>query len=317
MRIRVLALAAALGASAAGAQEPPARFRGELGIRYWYSTGIQKHSHTAEDVLPQFGNPTSVLTYENLDAHAAEIHGRQSFGERWFLKGVLGVGRIITGSFRDEDYFAGQDKFSDTLSSVPDGWLSYGFVDLGRYQWILGERASSFGAFVGYGQWTEFVDAYGATFLVDDVGTGTPISRGVKVISNKTIWRALRVGVAANVGLTERTRITADFAFVPYATVRNEDSHHLRSQPVGSQDGALGPVPNILITGRGRGLQVEGELRHEIVRRWDLSLGWRYWYLKSTHGERTLPNDPDFPALPLVELYSKRFGAMLTLTRRW
>lgn len=311
MRIRVLAAAAAaLCASAAAAQEPPSRFRGELGIRYWYSTGIQKHSHTAEDVFPQLGNPTSVLTYENLDAHAAEIHGRQNFGDRWFLKGQLGFGRIITGSLRDEDYFAGQVAFSDTTSSVPDGWLAYGFVDVGRYQWVLGERASSFGAFIGYGQWTEFVDAYGATFTVDEIGDGSEIPRGVKVISNKTIWRALRLGVAANVGLTERTRLTADFVFVPYATVRNEDSHHLRT-------GELGPAPNILITGRGRGLQVEGELRHEVVRRWDLSLGWRYWYLKSRHGERTLPNDPGFPALPLVELYSKRFGAILGLTRRW
>lgn len=312
MRIRVLALAGALAASAAGAQEPPSRFRGELGVRYWYSSGIQKHSHTAEDAFPQFGNPTSVLTYANLDAHVAEIHGRQSFGERWFLKGVLGVGRIITGSFRDEDYFAGQDKFSDSISSVPEGWLSYGFIDIGRYQWILGERAHSFGAFIGYGQWTESVDAYGATFLDDDLGDGAPISRGVKVITNKATWRALRLGITANVGLTERTRLTADFAFVPYATVRNDDSHHLRTDP-----GELGPAPNIVITGRGRGLQVEGELRHEVVRRWDLSLGWRYWYLKATHGERTLPNFPDFPALPLVELYSKRFGAIVTLTRRW
>jgi hypothetical protein len=312
MRIRVLALAAALGASAAGAQEPPSRFRGELGVRYWYSTGIHKHSHNAQDAFPEFGNPTSVLTYENLDAHTVEVYGRQTFGERWFLKGMLGVGRIFNGSFDDEDYFAGQEKFSDTTSSVPEGWLTYAFVDIGRYQWVLGERASSFGAFIGYGQWTEYVDAYGATYTVDTVGDGAPISRGVKVISNKVTWRALRLGLTANVGLTERTRLTTDVAFVPYATVRNEDSHYLRTDP-----DDLGAAPNIVITGRGRGLQIEGELRHEIARRVDLSLGWRYWYLKATHGERTLPNFPDFPALPMVELYSKRFGVLVSLTRRW
>jgi hypothetical protein len=312
MRIRVVALAAALGASAASAQELPSHSRGELGVRYWYSTGIHKHSHNAQDAFPEFGNPTSVLTYENLYAHTAEVYGRQNFGERWFLKGMLGVGRIFSGSFDDEDYFAGQEKFSDTTSSVPEGWLTYAFVDIGRYQWILGERASSFGAFIGYGQWTEYVEAYGATYTVDTVGDGESIGRGVKVISNKVIWRALRLGVTANVGLTERTRLTTDVAFVPYATVRNEDSHYLRTD---ADD--LGPAPNIVITGRGRGLQIEGELRHEIVHRVDLSLGWRYWYFKATHGERTLPNFPDFGELPLVELYSKRFGVIVSLTRRW
>jgi hypothetical protein len=313
MRVRAVAFAALLGASAAGAQdERPSAFRGELGVRYWYSTGIHKHSHSAQDRFPELGNPTSVLTYENLDAHAAEIYGRQNFRGDWFLKGVVGAGRIITGSFDDEDYFAGQEKFSDTTSSVPDGWLSYFLVDFGRYQWILGERAHSFGGFIGFGQWTEYVDAYGATYTVDTEGDGQPINRGIRVISNKAVWRALRLGVAANIGLGERTRLTADLAFVPYATVRNEDSHYLRSDP-----GDLGPPPNIVITGRGRGLQVEGELRHEIARRTDLSLGWRYWYLKAVDGERTLPNFSGFDSLPVTELYSKRFGVIVSLTRRW
>ena len=310
MRIRFLDCVLALALAAPAIAEE--LNRGELGVRYWYSSGIHKHSHSAQDQFPELGHPTSVLTYENLDAHTLEVYGHQNFAQRWFLKGMLGVGRVFNGAFRDEDYFAGQEKFSDSTSSVPEGWLAYAFVDVGRYQWVLGERASTFGVFLGYGQWTESVDAYGATYTLDTLGDGAPIRRGVKVISNKAIWRALRLGMTANVGLTERTRLTADFAFVPYATVRNEDSHHLRTHP-----DDLGPAPNIIITGRGRGLQVEGELRHEIVRRVDLSLGWRYWYLKATDGERALPNFPDCPELPLVELYSKRFGAILTLTRRW
>lgn len=312
MRLRVLAFAAGLWTCAAAAAEPPTSFNGELGLRYWYSTGIHKHSHSAQAAFPEFGNPTSVLTYDNLDAHAVEIHGRQSIGDRWFLKGILGGGRIIAGSFDDEDYFAGQQKFSDTTSSVPDGWLWHLIVDVGRSQWVVGERNHSFSVFVGYGQWTEYVEAYGASYTVDTEGDGAPIDRSIKVISNKAIWRVLRLGVGADVGLTHRTRLVVDLAFIPYGTVRNEDSHYLRTAP-----DDLGPAPNIVITGEGRGFQFEGELRHEIARRVDLSLGWRYWYMRATRGERGLPNFPDFPDLPLVELYSKRFGATLTLTRRW
>lgn len=312
MRFRGLALALALGAPAAGAQEPPSHFNGELGLRYWYSSGVHKHSHSAQNEFPQFGNPTSVLTYENLDAHAAEIYARQSIGDRWFIKGILGGGAIITGSFDDEDYFAGQQKFSDSTSSVPEGWLWYLTLDVGRYQWALAKPTSRVSVFFGYAQWIEYVEAYGASYTVDTEGDGAPISRDVRVIGNKAIWRALRLGFAADVRVSSRTTLTTEVAFIPYGTVRNEDSHYLRTGP-----DDLGPAPNILIRGYGHGLQFEAELRHEIVRRVDLSLGWRYWYMKATHGERSLPNFADFPDLPLVELYSKRFGVTATLTRRW
>lgn len=304
MRIRVLILLLGIAAwTGVGAEEVP--LRGEFGVRYWVSTGETKHSHSAQAAFPAFGHPTSVLHYDNLDANAIEVHLRQFFEGRWFIKGTLGTGRINTGSFRDEDFFAGQEKFSDTISSVPEGWLSYGTIDIGRSEWVLQEGRHSLGAFIGYGQWTEYVDAYGLTDLMG----GSPISRDVKVISNKAIWRMLRLGVNGSFAFGERTRLAADIAAIPYATVRNEDSHHLRTDP-----NDLGPVPNIIIEGKGAGFQLDVDLRHEVVRRWDLSLGWRYWYLKSTDGERKVR---DFMDLPLVELYSRRHGATLSLLRRW
>jgi hypothetical protein len=312
MRIRAVVFAALLVASAAAAQERPAAFRGELGVRYWYSTGIHKHSHSAQGQFPNLGNPTSVLTYENLDAHAGEVYGRQNFGGSWFLKGNVGGGRIITGSFDDEDYHAGQQKFSDTTSSVPEGWLWYFSLDVGRYQSLRTKYGSRLSGFIGYAQWTEYVDAYGATYTVDTEGPGAPIPRGVRVISNKATWRAVRLGLAADLGLSSRTKLAIEAAFIPYGTVRNEDSHYLRADP-----GDLGQTPNIVITGYGRGMQFETVLRHEIAPRLDFSIGWRYWYMKATHGERTLPNFPEFDPLPLVELYSKRFGVTVALTRRW
>jgi hypothetical protein len=285
--------------------EPSLARRGDLGVRYWLSSGETERRHNAQGVDPTLGNPTSVLLYENLDANVFELFGRQNFRNHLFLKGTLGVGQVNRGSFDDEDFNAGQVKFSDTTSSVTQGRIGYGTIDLG-YQWVLREGAVTLGVFGGYGQWTENVDAYGATDHLGDIGGD--ISRDVKVISNKVVWRALRVGFSGEFLFGAALRLSLDLAAIPYATFRNEDSHHLRDD--------LGPVPNILIDGRGIGVQWDAELRYEIRRRTELGLGVRYWYLQSTEASRSLPNLPGFAELP-AELYSMRTGVTLSLRRFW
>src|SRR4030095_13382597 len=128
-----------------------------------------KWAHNAQQVAPTLGNPTSVLTYENLDANALELFGRQVFAREWFLKGFIGVGRINTGSFHDEDFNAGQVKFSDTTSSVSAGRMGYGALDVG-HQWVLRQGAINLGAFAGYSQWTEEVEASGASDHLGFIG---------------------------------------------------------------------------------------------------------------------------------------------------
>src|SRR5918994_1145661 len=76
--------------------------RGELGLRYWLSTGETKHSHNAQVLIPS-----------------------------------AGMGRVNKGSFDDEDYNAGQVKFLDTTSVVKEGRISYFTLDVGRYEWSL------------------------------------------------------------------------------------------------------------------------------------------------------------------------------------
>ena len=303
-RCCALLLLSVVCATATAENPLPAARRGELGARYWLSTGENKHSHSAQGINPAFGNPTSVLLYENLDANVFEIFGRQRLEGELFLKGTVGFGRINRGMFDDEDFFAGQVKFSDTSSSVTAGNVGYLTLDLG-HQWVLQDGAT-LAVFGGVTQWTEDMDAYGATI---HVGPIAPISHSTLVISNKVRWRALRVGFAGDFVLGSRTRLALDLALSPYAEVRNEDSHHLRPD--------LGPVPNIILRGEGWGLQWDAELRHQIRRRTELGVGVRYWYMETTDGRRQLPNFPGFPELPLTELYSTRFGVTLSLRRTW
>jgi len=309
MRIAALTTALAVSAGALAEESPAPTQRGDLGVRYWLSTGETKRSHNAQSFDPALGNPTSVLLYENLDANVLEIFGRQNFAGRWFLKGFLGIGRVNTGSFDDEDYRTGQFKFLDTTSSVTQGRIGYGALDIGRNEWVLGEGRTTLGVFIGYSQWTEDVDAYGLTTTVDAFGLGRDEPNSVLVITNKLIWRSLRLGFAADAALGARTRISLDLALIPYSKFENEDRHHLR--------GDLGPVPNILYDGEGRGVQLDAEVRYEIRPRTELGLGLRYWYMEASKGHRTTPNRPDIPRLPIVELYSERVGATLSLRRAW
>ena len=308
MRIRAL-IAGLVLSGAAWSEEQPVP-RGDLGVRYWISSGETKRAHNAQSFDPTLGNPTSVLLYENLDANTIELFGRQYFGGgQWLIKGFIGLGEITRGTFRDEDFNAGQVKFSDTTSSVTAGDISYGAIDIGRNEWRLRDGRTLLGVYVGYSEWKEEMDAHGVTDALGFVG---PVSHDVKVISNKVTWKSLRVGFAGNLALTERMRLDLDLALIPYSKVRNDDSHFLRQDPTD-----LGPAPNIIIEGEGRGVQLDAELRYEIVRRTDLGLGLRYWYLEANKATRRLPNRPDVPELPVTDLYSERFGATLSLRRVW
>jgi hypothetical protein len=310
----LLAIAPALAVStSASAQEPwPIPRRGDLGVRYWLSTGETKISHNAQGIDPTLGNPTSVLVYGNLDAHVLEVFGRENFRNNVFLKGAVGVGRITRGSFEDEDFELGQVKFSDTTSSMRDGRIGYGMIDLG-HRWVLREGAISLGVFGGFSQWTENYHAYGAE---DHLGfIGGDIDNSVNVISNKVRWRALRVGFSGQF-VFGRARLGVDVAAVPYAKFYNEDSHHLRAQPVGSNPFALGPVPNIIDEGEGYGVQSDLELRYEIARRTELGVGLRYWYLRAREGTTSFRHFSNGET-PIVEFYTLRTGVTMSLRRTW
>jgi len=301
--LRLLAVALFLVATGSRAQAPAAFQDGwELGVRYWLSSGTTRWSHNAQGVDPDNGNPTSILTYGKLTAHSVELHARRNFGDRWFVRGNGGLGWVRDGSFDDEDFDADQTKVSDTTSSVRGNRLTYAIVDIGRVLWTTG--ATSFGLFAGYHGWTERLDAYGVVFTVNPGGLPNR-GESVPAISNEIAWDALRVGATLNSAIAPKTRVSLDLAWVPYAKFYNEDSHWLR--------GDLGPPPNVIIRGHGRGFQADFELRYLFAGDWEAGAGFRYWWIRSRNGDVRIAGFD----VPLVELESRRAGLTLGLTRRW
>jgi hypothetical protein len=276
----------------------------ELGARYWLSSGDTRWSHNAQGSNPVLGNPTSILSYEDLVAHSVELYGRRNFGGRWFVRGNAGLGWIQDGTLDDEDYFRGQIKFSDTTSPVQGNKLSYASIDVGRDLWVVNRGRTTVGVFAGFHHWTERADGYGVHYTVNFFGLP---ERGdtIPAISNEATWESLRLGVAMSTVPGAKTRMLFDVAWIPYAKLASDDSHYLRSD--------LGPVPNVFIRGRGQGLQLDFEVKHKFAAAWELGFGARYWWLEATHGSVTSRVSDD----PLISFESQRVGFTASLTRRW
>ena len=304
MRTVWLAIAAMLAAGGAQAQPAEEAPGFEFGVRYWLSSGTTTRSHDASR-FPPLANPTSTLEYDDMWANSIELYARKTLGEKWWVKGYAGVGRINTGTFTDQDFIIlnGALFYAETVSGM-DGDLKYGTIDIGREVWRRGSTALS--VFAGYSQWNEQLTAYGFTLTT---GIGGSFDNSVPVVANDLTWKAARLGLAATAE-RGRTRYAMEIAVVPYATYRNEDSHFLRQSP-----NDLGPVPNVIAEGRGTGFQFDLEVRRVYPQLWDLEfgLGIRWWKLASTHGTQTQAGT-DFP---LTELKSERLGGLFTVGKSW
>jgi hypothetical protein len=274
----------------------------EAGARYWWSQGKTQWSHNAQGVDRTLGNPTSVLVYDRLYAHSLEFQGAKHWRQGWFITGNAGLGQIYKGNLNDVDFDAGQVKFSETNSSINQGYLGYVTVDGGYNVWRF-PGGSTIGFFGGLQYWTEEVEAYGASFVVPAGARG--VGNGVKVITNDVYWASIRTGVAFRTQLSQKFRLVAQLAAVPYTSMRNDDSHHLR--------GDLGSTPNIIMEGTGYGYQLDAEMRYAIYKRMELGLGARYWKLKAD-GDISFGGSS---TLPLNDFESKRYGLTLSLINRW
>lgn len=284
----------------------------EVGVRTWISTGNTTWAHDASSVNPAFGNPTSKLDYQDLTAYTTEIYGRMEV-DGYFLKGVVGTGFLKDGTLDDEDYFTGQVKFSDTRSDVDDGRLSYAMVDGGVDFGLPGVfNRVVVGAFVGGAFWKEKTPAFGASCNADDVGGffcgpvgSNAIPIGDYAITNNMEWYAIRVGAEARVDVTDRLTIAGEFAVLPYASLRNEDSHHQRAD--------LGPVPNIFHKGEGYGFQAEALADFRIAKNFSIGAGVRYWYAEVDSAEIFFGQGSNTP-LPVTLFKAERYGVFAQLT---
>ena len=200
-------------------RKPVAVIEGEFAARYWFSIG-----KTAKDLYDIAGNAlVSRLTYDGLRGHSAEGFGRADHSSGWYVKGYLGGGIVTKGDLNDEDFAPFIVPYSSTMSNHKDGQMLYGSVDLGFN--LVRNNAIRVGVFAGYHYFQEQVSAYGCTQVATNPlvcgGGGVPYS--IRVITQDNTYHSLRVGLAADIRLSDRLSLRLDAAYLPHVILHGAD----------------------------------------------------------------------------------------------
>src|SRR5581483_7583122 len=164
-----------------------------------------------------------------------------------------------------------------TLSDQKGGSLGYLSADIGFNLWR--DPKFRLGAFAGYHYFNERVNAYGCTQIATNssiCGT-SPVPSSVEVITQDNTWHSLRIGVDFDVKLSDRFKLRADAAYLPYVKLFGTDWHRLR---IGTTPGDFaGGIPE---DGVGRGYQLEAALSYAVNENVDIAIGGRYWHMESS-----------------------------------
>ena len=273
----------------------------ETGARVWFSSG------SVGAPQPLLNAPPTVLasrlTYSGLDAYSGETFARADHVSGFFVKGYLGAGGINRGQLNDEDFPAGT-AYSNTLSSA-SGQIGYATIDLG-YNFLRAPGAKV-GAFVGYNYYAQAINAYGCTQVAgSDICAPAPASTLLGLTENDS-FNSLRVGLSSEVMLTDRLKLTADAAYVPWVNFTGLDDHLLRQL-------LLPEASN-----NGNGVMLEAILGYDITNNWNVGIGGRYWAWNMNTGTETfnfLGTPPPFFVEP-ARFTSERYGMFAQSSYKW
>lgn len=277
----------------------------EVGLRFWYSSG-----RTSKDLFDTTGALLiSRLTYSGLDALSGETFARWNHTSGVFVKGYLGIGAITKGNLQDEDFPPVTVPYSSTNSEIRNSAIFYGAIDVG-YNFLRGP-GYSLGAFVGYHYYDEQLNAYGCA-QTGGAGSGIcvpSIGTGVLAISNDGKWQSVRLGLNGQIMITDRLKLTADAAWLPYTRLDSADTHWLRTLNNPPSPGFFtGPIPE---DGTGNsGYQLEAVLSYAVTPNFNIGIGGRYWKMSTkglTHFE-TAVFPPGAFAAQVLTFQTERYG---------
>ena len=218
-----------------------------------------------------------------MQGHAVEAFGRADHTSGLYVKGYLGGGIVNKGTLNDEDFPPFVVPYSSMMSDQKNGQILYGSVDLGFN--LVRNNAIRVGAFAGYHYFQEQVSAFGCTQVASNSqvcgGIGVPYS--IRAITQDNTYHSLRVGLDADVRLSESLSLRLDAAYLPHVILHGADTHGLR---IGTANGDFaGPIRE---DGKGHGYQLEAALNYAVNQNVSFAFGGRYWHLETrgdTHFE--------------------------------
>jgi opacity protein-like surface antigen len=253
---------------------PPAALGWEIegGARAMYSWSSAQWEF-AEANAPNWFD-SSKLTWSNMQSSSAELFGRVDSPWNVFLSGFVGVGDTLSGGQNDEDFNepAPDTAYNNTFSTNR-GSIDYAVTDIG-YD-ALRQPNYKVGPFVGYTMFNELIFKSGCAQVASTTGncSATPLPSSQLIGSEDMEWQAVRVGLSGQVALTDRLKLTADAAYLPYVTYSWLDDHLERDLQWQNW-------------GHGIGVQTQAVLTYDVTNRLSVGIGGRYWAMWSTSGQR-------------------------------
>ena len=251
----------------------------EGGARYMFSSGRAEWEF-AEASAPTWFN-SSKLTWNNMLTNSAELFGRIDTPWNVFVSGFIGTGATFSGGQNDEDFNEPPpDKAYNNTFSTNNGNINYAVADLGYNVW----RNANYkvGPFVGYTVFNQYIFKTGCLQVASTTGNcfATPLPSSQLIGSEDMTWQAVRVGLSGQAFLTDRLRLSAEAAYLPYVTYNWLDDHLERDLQWSN-------------FGHGIGVQTQALLSYDVTDRLSVGIGGRYWAMWSTSGGRvTIPGGP-------------------------
>jgi opacity protein-like surface antigen len=279
----------------------------EAGTRLWFSTGSVGAPQPFLGFPPLPSDLHSRLTYTGLDAISGETFARADHASGFFIKGFLGAGGIYKGGIYDED-FPASGAYSDTLSGEATGNIGYATADIG-YNFLKAPGAK-IGAFVGYNYYRQEINTYGCVQLAGsgECGPAAPIAPGILGLSEADYFSSMRLGLSTEVMLSDRLKLTADAAYLPWVDFDGLNNHNAREL-------LLPEAAN-----SGDGVMLEAILGYQITDAWNIGVGGRYWAWNTNTGTIVFDNlglPGPLPPAQLARYTTERYGMFLQASYKW
>jgi opacity protein-like surface antigen len=243
---------------------------GEFGGRVGWTTGRFQFTLFDPVVNTQMN---SRLTWPGQTGLATEGFARIDHTSGIFAKGFIGgVALFNTSAMHDEDFPPAAVPYSNTISTTKNGNDVYGTGDLG-YTALHG-AGWRLGAFAGINYFEERLSAYGCTQIAGNPGICVPagvIPAASMGLSRNEKWTSLRLGIGGDVMVTDRIKIAAEAAWLPWINFSGNDNHWFRPD--------INPLTD---TGTGNnGYQLEAIASYRVTDRLSLGVGARYWQMNA------------------------------------
>jgi hypothetical protein len=152
------------------------------------------------------------------------------------------------------------------------GHLAYATIDVG-YDFLRAPGAKV-GAFVGYSYYEQGINTHSCAQVAGDTTCAPPFV-GEMGVTEYDHFNSLRVGLASQIMLTNRLRLTSDAAYVPLVSYSGVDNHL---------------CCNFLVphtSNSGSGVMLEAVLDYDVTHAWSVGIGGRSWAWNMNAGPAT------------------------------